>query len=54
MSPRQQLSAFFDRTFDAMATNFMPAIVLFMLVPSLLITFVSARYLTRQFTSSRD
>ena len=54
MSPRQQVSAFFDRTFDAMATNFMPAIVLFMLVPSLLITFVSARYLTRQFTSSRD
>ena len=54
MSPSQQLSAFFDRTFDAMATNFMPAIVLFMLVPSLLITFVSARYLTRQFTSSRD
>lgn len=54
MSPRQQLSAFFDRTFAAMATNFMPAIVLFMLVPSLLITFVSARYLTRQFTSSRD
>lgn len=54
MSPRQQLSAFFDRTFDAMTTNFMPAIVLFMLVPSLLITFVSARYLTRQFTSSRD
>lgn len=54
MSPRQQLSAFFDRTFDAMSTNFMPAIVLFMLVPSLLITFVSARYLTRQFTSSRD
>lgn len=54
MSSRQQLSAFFDRTFDAMATNFMPAIVLFMLVPSLLITFVSARYLTRQFTSSRD
>ena len=54
MSPRQQLSAFFDRTFDAMATNFMPANVLFMLVPSLLITFVSARYLTRQFTSSRD
>jgi hypothetical protein len=49
MSLKQRLSSFFDRTFDAMATHFLPAIVLFMVVPSLLITFFSARYLTSQF-----
>jgi hypothetical protein len=54
MSLKQRLSSFFDRTFDAMATHFLPAIVLFMVVPSLLITFFSARYLTSQFRESRD
>ncbi|XOQ53413.1 MAG: hypothetical protein ACFWT7_08575 [Succiniclasticum sp.] len=54
MSLKQRLSSFWDRTFDAMATNFLPAIVLFMVVPSLLITFFSARYLTWQFRESRD